>query len=142
MKERLRRIILFAIIVTTGSVMILMDTPLLLLIPLIFTTGFVALLLVGGITVSDISSVFKRPEFEHLKKIPLLKRLDEIRFFEKPPGQPGRKIVFRLREDSRSGTAKKNQPGSPGAFFILILSSLGTVIRERNRPSEKSGAHQ
>ena len=137
MKERLRRIILFAIIVTTGSVMILMDTPLLLLIPLIFTTGFVALLLVGGITVSDISSVFKRPEFEHLKKIPLLKRLDEIRFFEKPPGQLGRKIVFRLREDSRSGTAKKTSPVSQVRSLFSSLSSLGTVIRERNRHQRK-----
>ena len=137
MKERLRRIILFAIIVITGSVMILMDMPLILLIPLIFTTGFVALLLVGGITVSDISSVFRRPESEHLKKISILKRLDEIRFFEKPPGRPGRKIVFRLREDSGRGTAKKTSPVSQVRSLFSSFSSLGTVIREQKRHQRK-----
>jgi hypothetical protein len=137
MKERLRRIILFAIIVITGSVMILMDIPLILLIPLIFSTGFVALMVVGGITVSDISSIFKRPEFEHLKKIPILKRLDEIRFFEKPPGQRGRKIVFRLREGYGSGTAKKTSPASQVRSLLSSFSSLGTVIREQKRHQRK-----
>jgi len=137
MNERSRRIILFAIIVITGSVMILMDVPLLLLIPLIFATGFIALLLLGAITVSDIKSIFKRPEFVHLKKTPILKRLDEIRFFEKPPGQPERKIVFRLREDSGPGTAKKTGQVSQVRSFFSSLSSLGTVIRERNRHQRK-----
>jgi len=137
MKERLRRIILFAVIVITGSVMILLDVPLLLLIPLIFATGFIALLLLGAITVSDIKSIFKRPEFVHLKKIPILKQLDEIRFFEKPPGQSGRKIVFRLRQDSGPGTAKKTDLISQMRSFFSSLSSLGTVIRERNRYKKK-----
>jgi len=137
MKERLRRIILFAVIVITGSVMILLDMPLLLLIPLILATGFVALLLLGAITISDIKSIFKRPIFLNLKKIPILEQLDEVRFFEKPPGQSGRKIVFQLREDSGLGCAKNTSPVSQVRFFFSSLSSLGTVINERNRHKKK-----
>jgi len=83
MKESLRRVILFAVIVTAGSVMILLDVPLILLVPLILATGFVVLLLLGAITFSDIKSVFRRPKFENLKKIAFLKRLDDMKFFEK-----------------------------------------------------------
>ena len=50
MKESLRRVILFTVIVITGSVMILFDVPLILMIPLILAVGFVILLLLGAIT--------------------------------------------------------------------------------------------
>jgi hypothetical protein len=138
MKESLRRVILFTVIVITGSVMILLDVPLLLLVPLILATGFVVLLLLGAITLSDIKSVFRRPKFENLKKIAFLKRLDEMKFFEKKPVQPGKKTVTpRRKEESDSGAAGKTVPVSQLRSFLSSLSSLGNIIRERNRHKKK-----
>ncbi len=83
MKESLRRVILFAVIVITGSVMILFDVPLILMIPLILAVGFVILLLLGAITIADFKSVFTRKKLKNPKKISLIQRLNGMKFFEK-----------------------------------------------------------
>ena len=88
MKESLRRVILFAVIVITGSVMILFDVPLILMIPLILAVGFVILLLLGAITVADIRGLFTRKKTKNVKKISLIQRLNDMKFFEKKPVQP------------------------------------------------------
>ena len=133
MKESLRRVILFAVIVTAGSVMILLDVPLLLLVPLIFATGFGVLLLLGAITFSDIKSAFQRPQFSNLKKISFLKRLDEMKFFGKKPAQMEKKPASLRKEKEKGGSAapQKNATVSPLRSFLSSLASLGTVIRER-----------
>ena len=139
MKESLRRVILFAVIVIIGSVMILLDVPLILLIPLILATGFVVLVLLGAITFSDIKSVFRRPKFENLKKIAFLKRLDEMKFFEKKPAQPDKKPASPQRK--KKGTTpllQKKPPRFPTLrSFLSSISSLGTVLRERSRQKRK-----
>lgn len=56
MKESTRRTVLFAIIVITGSVMILFDVPLIIMIPLVIAVGFIILFVLGAITVEDIKS--------------------------------------------------------------------------------------
>jgi hypothetical protein len=138
MKESLRRVILFIVIVITGSVMILLDIPLLMLIPLILATGFIVLLLLGAITVSDIKSVFRRPKFENLKKIAILKRLDEMKFFEKKTVPAGGKEAFPQRKENQGiVAAKKTRPFSHLHSFFSSLSSLGTVISERSRRKRK-----
>ena len=68
MKESLRRVVLFTVIVITGSVMILFDVPLILMIPLILAVGFVILIVLGAITVADIRSVFARRKHKNPKK--------------------------------------------------------------------------
>ena len=138
MKESLRRVILFAVIVTVGSVMILLDVPLLLLIPLILATGFVVLLLLGAITLSDIKSVFGRPKFENLKKIAFLKRLDDMKFFEKKPAQPGKKPSSPQKKNTgTTAAAGKTAPVSQVRSFLSSIGSLGSVIRERSRHQKK-----
>ncbi len=138
MKENLRRIILFAVIVTIGSVMILLDVPLLLLIPLILATGFVVLLLLGAITFSDITSMFRRPKFENLKKIAFLKRLDDMKFFEKKPIQPGKKSAPPQKNKAvTSAAAGKTTLVSQFRSFLSSIGSLGTVIKERSRQKKK-----
>jgi len=138
MKESLRRVILFAVIVTAGSVMILLDVPLILLVPLILATGFVVLLLLGAITFSDIKSVFRRPKFENLKKIAFLKRLDDMKFFEKKTAQPEKKPVPSQKKNAGTSTAAgKTAAVSPVRSFLSSVGSLGTVIRERSRHKKK-----
>ncbi len=60
MKENIRRLVLFAMIVGIGSVLIFVDIPLLYLLPLIIVVGFFLLLLLGSITVTDIKNVVSK----------------------------------------------------------------------------------
>jgi hypothetical protein len=137
MKESLRRVILFAVIVVTGSVMILFDVPLIILIPLILVTGFIVLVLLGAITRSDIKSAFRRPKFKNLKKIGVLKRLDEMKFFEKNPQQKAKKAVpVQKKEENGLKPPEKTGP-SPFRSFFSSIGSLGSVLKERKRQKKK-----
>jgi hypothetical protein len=133
MKENLRRIILFTIIVVTGSVMILFDVPLIVMIPLIMAVGFVILVLLGAITVSEIRTIVARLKVKNFKKTGIIKRLDEMKFFEKTPSQKNTKPVLPV---------KKEEPGKPTAVshiqsFVSSLGSLRTILNERNRRERK-----
>ncbi len=123
MKESLRRAILFTVIVITGSVMILFDVPLIILIPLILATGFIVLVLLGAITRSEIRSAFRRPQFKNLKKIGFLKRLDEMKFFEKKTQQPDKKPApVQKKQELDLINAKKTGTSPPS-----VLSSPRSV---------------
>jgi hypothetical protein len=142
MKESLRRVILFTVIVITGSVMILFDVPLILLIPLILTVGFVILLVLGAITVADIRTAFMRKKTKNPKKISLIRRLDEMKFFEKKSVQPEKKPVSPPKKEDlpkspapRAGD--KTGIGSHLRLFFTSLGSLRTVLKERSRQAKK-----
>ena len=138
MKESLRRVILFTVIVVTGSVMILFDVPLIFMIPLILAVGFVILLLLGAITVADIRSALKTLNLQNLKKIKILKRLDEMKFFEKKAVQPDKKPVSpSLKTVTPPGDTKKTGIGSHLHSFFTSLRSLGTVLKERSKRERK-----
>ena len=138
MKESLRRIILFTVIVIIGVVMILFDVPLTLMIPLILAVGFVILLLLGAITVADIRSVFTRKKLKNTKKISLIQRLDEMKFFEKKPVQPDNKPASPNKKEELPKTdAKKTGVGSHLRLFFTSLGSLRTVLKERSKHAKK-----
>jgi hypothetical protein len=134
MKERLRRGILFTVIVVTGSAMILFDVPLILMVPLILAVGFIILLLLGAVTFADFKSVFTRKKSKNPKKISLIQRLDEMKFFEKKSAQPDKKSTPALKkDDGKKSTAKKSGTGSHLRSFFTSLGSLRTVLRERSK---------
>ena len=142
MKESLRRVILFTVIVITGSVMILFDVPLILLIPLILAVGIVILLVLGAITVADIRTAFTRKKTKNPKKISLIRRLDEMKFFEKKSVQPEKKPVSPPKKEDlpkspapRAG--EKSGVGSHLRLFFTSLGSLRTVLKERSRQAKK-----
>ena len=138
MKESLRRVILFTVIVITGSVMILFDVPLIFMIPLILAVGFVILLLLGAITVADFRSVFKRKKLKNPKKISLIQRLDGMKFFEKKPVQPDKKPASpQKKEEVTKSAAKKTGVGSHLRLFFTSLGSLRTVLKERSKQAKK-----
>jgi hypothetical protein len=145
MKESLRRVILFTVIVITGSVMILFDVPLILMIPLILAVGFVILLLLGAITVADFRSVFTRKKVKSPKKISLIQRLNEMKFFEKKPVQPDKKPVQTdkksaspsKKEEVPKSAAHKTGVGSHLRLFFTSLGSLRTVLKERSKQAKK-----
>ena len=157
MKESLRRVILFAVIVITGSVMILFDVPLILMIPLILVVGFVILLLLGAITVADIRGAFTRKKTKNLKKVSLIQRLNEMKFFEKKPVQPGttqaapNKKNVQPKRDAKSfasaasaasaastpSTTKKPVAVSHLRSFFTSLGSLRLILKERSKQAKK-----
>jgi hypothetical protein len=151
MKESLRRVILFAVIVITGSVMIFFDVSLILMIPLILAVGFVILLLLGALTVADIRAVFTRKKTKNIKKISLIQRLNDMKFFEKKSVQPGttqavpdKKNVQPKRDakSSASGANTASTAKKPGAVshlrsFFTSLGSLRSILKERSKQAKK-----
>ena len=138
MKESLRRVILFTVIVITGSVMILFDVPLIFMIPLILAVGFVILLLLGAITVADFRSVFKKKKLKNPKKISLVQRLNEMKFFEKKPVQPDKKPASpNKNEEIKKSAGNKTGAGSHLRLFFTSLGSLRTVLKERSKQAKK-----
>jgi hypothetical protein len=154
MKESLRRVILFAVIVITGTVMILFDVPLILMIPLILAVGFVILMLLGAITIADIRAVFIRKKTKNVKKISLIQRLNDIKFFEKKPLQPAtiqaaaEKKNIQPKSDAKSSissvittttasTAKKPGAVSHLRSFFTSLGSLRSILKERSKQAKK-----
>ncbi|MEI6457141.1 MAG: response regulator [bacterium] len=68
MKESLRKIILFVVIVTIGSILILFDVPLIVMIPLIIATGFILLVLFGAISGTEIRALLGKRKLSKGKK--------------------------------------------------------------------------
>lgn len=60
MKERLRRILIFVAIVGAGTLLILFDLPLILILPLIIAIGLILLILLGAIPVSELKGMFRK----------------------------------------------------------------------------------
>jgi len=138
MKESLRRVILFTVTVITGSVMILIDVPIIIMIPLILAVGFVILLLLGAITVADLRAAFTSIKIQNLRKTGILKRLDQMKFFEKKPVQDNKKPVSPIKKEaSGSSDPKKTGIVAHLGSFLSSLGSLGTVLKERSRRERK-----
>jgi hypothetical protein len=145
MKESLRRVILFAVIVITGSVMILFDVPLTVMIPLILAVGLGILLLLGALTVSDIKAVFTKKKFKNPKKISLVQRLNEMKFFEKKTVQPATTQVAPPQKkdppksDAKSTVITAKKPGAVSHLrsFFTSLGSLRSILKERSRQAKK-----
>ena len=141
MKESLRRVILFAVVVVTGSMMILFDVPPVLMVPLLILVGFVILLGLGAVTVTDLREIIKSAKPGNLKKISILKRLDEMKFFEKkPPAAPGKQsqpLPAKAQKPAKPIPAKpvEKKPGilSHLALFVSSLGSLGAVFKQRTK---------
>ncbi|MDP3564503.1 MAG: hypothetical protein Q8R70_08435 [Methanoregula sp.] len=139
MKESFRRPILFTVIVITGSVLILFDFPLIILIPIVLFVGFVILILLGAITFSEIKTGLGNLKPANLKKIGIFKKLDEMKFFEKStPGQKD-KIPPTKTESKQpvKAESKKTGIGIHFASFVSSLKSLGTVLKARNKSEKK-----
>jgi hypothetical protein len=141
MKESVRRIIIFAVIVATGTILIVADIPLIYLIPLILAVGFVLLLLLGAISIADLRAVFSRRQPKNLKP-PLL------------PGQPGAVNLPEKKNaplpapvpkkpDKTAGMVPEKLPEKPAGIrqhlgsFVTSVRSIGRIIEERGKHAKK-----
>jgi hypothetical protein len=138
MKERLRRIVLFAVTVVTGAVMILFDVPLIFMIPLIIAVGFIILVLLGAITRADIRSLLKKEKPQKQKQDSIFKRPGGIKLFGRKGIKPEQKQPAAAeRKDSTTIAARKTGIGATLRSFASSVGSLGTILRERGKREKK-----
>lgn len=139
MKESLRRPVLFAVIVITGSILILFDIPLILMIPILLIVGFVILLILGAVTVAEIKTALQTLKPANLKKIGIIKKLDGIKFFEKskPVQKDKTQPVKAEVKKPVKGPGKKSGIGLHLTSFVSSIKSLGTLLKERNKRGKK-----
>ena len=145
MKESIRRFFLFAVIIITGSVLILFDVPLIILIPLALMVGFILLLLLGAISVEEIKSALGNLKPGNLKKIGIFKRLDGMKFFEKssaakPDKKPSLKTETKQTvkgPEKVKGQDKKSGISGHLNSFVSSIRSLGTLLKQLSRHEKK-----
>jgi hypothetical protein len=138
MKENIRRLVLFAVIVGTGSILILVDIPLIYLIPLIVVVGFILLVLLGSITVADIKNAVSKLSFKNLRQLPVLKKLDSLEL-------SGKKSA--TRKDGGENKPDKKAPVKPAGkasgirYHLSLLASsvtsFGKILTERKKTAKK-----
>ena len=143
MNERLRKIILFIVIITVGSVTILFDIPLIIMIPLILGAGFIIMLLLGTITISEIRSLAKKRKPATEKKSSFFGRLKRTKPEKTSDAQPGSKKVLppakKVPEKSvdTKSPDKKTGTGSPKKSFFSSVRSLGAVFKGIGKRKKK-----
>ena len=125
------------VMVVVGSVLVLFDIPLVLLLPLLILVGFGTLLALGSITLPEI-----RSSIAGLGKTGVLKRLNDIKFFEKTPA--GKKQVPPPAAPKKDGVKekKKETEEKPGlsahiSTFFSSIGSLGSVLKQRSKQGKK-----
>jgi hypothetical protein len=141
MKDSLRRPILFAVIVITGSVLILFDIPLIIMIPVVLVVGFVILIILGAITIAEIKNSLKSLKPSNLKKIGIIKKLDEMKFFEKPtPAQKGKILPVKAEVKQPEKPEVKQPVKSPASTFHSFFQVDDPVVQGRNEvTNQKTG---
>ena len=137
MKESLRKPLLFIIIVVVGSVLVLFDIPLLLLLPLLLLVGFGTLLALGSITISEI-----RGGIAGLGNSGVLKRLNDMKFFEKTPAGAKQAPPPVVVKKDGAKEKKKEMEDKPGlaahiSTFFSSIGSLASVLKQKSKQGKK-----
>jgi len=145
MNERMRKIILFVVIIIVGSATILFDIPLIIMIPLILGAGFIIMLLLGTIKISDLRSIRKKKELSQEKKpsfFARFKRKKPEKALEAKPEtkkeMPPAKKVPEKSVDTKSAD-KKTGTGAPKKSFFSSIKSLGGAFTGFGKRKKKTG---
>jgi len=138
MKENIRRLVLFAVIVGTGSVLIFVNIPLIYMLPLIVVVGFILLILLGSITVAEMKNACSKLTLKNLRQRPFLKKLNSIKLFKKKTaakGDTGEKKTEKIV------TVKTTGKTSGIRYHLSLLASsvtsFGKILTERKKPAKK-----
>lgn len=138
MKDSVRRIILFVVIVLTGSFLILYDIPIIVMVPLLVAVGFVLLFALGAITIADIRSGISGLKLSSLRQKGVFKKLDSIKIFEKKPGTPQK------QPPAKTEAKKIQKPAEKKSGFrqhldslVSSIKTLGQIIKNRGKPGKK-----
>lgn len=150
MKESIRRLVLFVVIVGTGSVLIFVDVPLIYLIPLVAAVGFVLLLLLGSITVAEIKGAFsglsrKKPDREPAKasgkaKVSIREKFKSLKIAGKKPAEKPAETKRAEEKKTASGSQSLERSGGIRAHLSLLAASFksfGKIVSDRKKPVKK-----
>jgi hypothetical protein len=144
MDKRVRRIVMFCIILTVGLLLIFINITLIQLVLLLIALAVVLPFLLGQITISEVRAAFGTFKEQKLKKIGFLKKLDDIKLFEKTGAQKKEVPAPKMPAKPVAAPVKPAAPTSGKMPFsaqigslVATFSSLGTIIRERTRRNRK-----
>lgn len=139
MKESVRRIVMLCIILTFGLILIFFDVTLIQLLFMMIVLVIVLPFLIGIATVDEV-----RAKLSGMKKGGILKRLDDMKFFEKSAPAKGQKPPAKAPAASQPAKAEaKKAPEKTGGFGSRIKSafssfgSLGSVLKEKSKRGRK-----
>lgn len=137
MKESVRRIVMLCTILTFGLILIFFDVTLVQLLFMMIVLVIVLPFLIGVVTVDEVRTKLAG-------KSGFLKRLDEMKFFEKSGSAKGQKVPAKAAAPQKPAKADAKQtPEKTGGFGSRIKSafssfgSLGTVLKERSKRGRK-----
>jgi len=120
-------------VVILGSILIFIDVTLIQLLLILIAAALVLPFLLGIVTVAEV-----RTYLADLKKTGFLKRLDEIKIFEKSTPAGAKKEGAKPEKTVKKETPK---PGDKKSGFLAHLTStfrsLGTILKARSKPAKK-----
>jgi hypothetical protein len=138
MKENTRRMVLFAVIVATGSILIFVDIPLIYMLPLIMGVGVLLLVLLGSITVTDIKNAVSKLTLKNLRQQPSLKKLGSLKLSgKKTPAQD----TMNKKTDTNAPTKPTVRTTGIRYHLSLLASSVtsfGKILTERKKTAKKT----
>ena len=149
MRKEVRRIIMFCTILTVGLLLLFINVTLIQLLFLIIAIAIILPFLLGLVTIAEIRTTFETIKEQKLKKITLLKKLDDIKLFEKKGPTKPEIPVPKTAAKPDAGTPKSAKPPatdkSPGRMpfssqiqtIVTSLKSFGTILKERTRRERK-----
>ena len=139
MKENTRRLVLFAVIVGTGSVMIFMNIPLIVLLLLIIAVCFLLMVLLGSITVAGISTAVSKLTLKNLRQKPALKKRNSTELSGKGTSAP-KDTGERKTGKSAPAKPKETAHGIRAHLRLLVssINSLGKIITEQRKKPAKN----
>ena len=139
MKDSVRRLVLFIVIVGLGSAMIFVDIPLVYMLLLIIAVGFVLLIVLGTITVAEIKNAFSTISPSNLRGRTFFGKSGFPLKSEKKPSAPKD-----AGEKKAQKTAPKSRPNPPAGSGLISLcwfhqwDLLGRSLPTAANPGKKS----
>lgn len=139
MKDSVRRIVMLCTILTFGLILVFFDVTIVQLLLMMVILVIVLPFLLGSVTVAEVKGALLG-----VKKTGILKRLDEMKFFEKRTSPPAPKAPPKpaaLPKPVKPETPKiPKESGGIGAHLksiVTSLGSLGTILSQRNKQGKK-----
>jgi hypothetical protein len=136
MSSSLHRLLIFIIMVSTGTVLILFDLPLLFIIGLVTAIGFLLLVLLSPATASEIKS-----SILNVDKISFIRRQKGtktyIKIGDQQAAEPQQVVEFKVEpfEIAKAPRTEREKNGSLNlATLASSFKSLGTILRTGKKP--------
>ncbi len=142
MRKEIRRVIMFCTILTVGILLLTFDITFIQLLLLVLAIALIMPFLLGLVTIAELREAFASFKENTLKKVTLLKKLDDIKLFEKKapvksPAPPAKAVAPAKPAPATDKNESKIPFSSHIQSLISSLGSLGSVLKERTKRERK-----